>query len=374
MNLEKASFIGLLLVVTLAFFGLLLEFLQPVFWAATLAVIFHPVHVRILRQVKQRRTPASFMTLLVITVTVIIPTWFIAAAVVSEASALYARVQSGEIELGKVIDWARDTLPLINSFLDSIGVTPEEITANISSAVLTSSQYIGSLAVTAGQNVVRFSIMFLVMLYVLFFFIRDGDELLEMLIIALPFGDERERALLAKFAEVSRATIKGTLVIGLIQGALGGLIFWILDIQGAVFWGVVMVILSLLPVVGASFVWLPAALLMIAGGEYISAIVLVVFGVFVIGLIDNVLRPLLVGRDTRMPDYLILLSTLGGLSVFGPSGFVIGPIIAALFLTIWVMFAREHSGDGVAAWLQARERRSLSPNDKESDGKQADEN
>jgi predicted PurR-regulated permease PerM len=353
MNLEKASFIGLLALVTVAFFALLLDFLQPVFWAAILAVIFYPVHMRFLARLRQRRTLASFMTLLVITITVIIPTWFIAASVISEATGLYGRVQSGEIDLRRVIDWARNTLPVINSFLDSIGVTPEEIAANISSAVLTSSQYVGSLAVSAGQNVVRFSIMFLLMLYVLFFFIRDGDALLDMLIIALPFGDERERALLTKFAEVSRATIKGTLFIGLIQGALGGLIFWILGIQGAAFWGVVMVILSLLPVVGASFVWIPAALLMVASGEYLHAGVLVFFGVFVIGLIDNVLRPLLVGRDTRMPDYLILLSTLGGLTVFGPSGFVMGPIIAALFLTIWMMFAREHSAASVDA-MEAR--------------------
>jgi len=354
-NLEKASFIGLLIFVTLAFFALLIDFLQPVFWAATLAVIFHPVHVRFLQLVKQRRSLASIMTLVVITVTVIIPTWFIAASVVSEATGLYGRVQSGEIDLSKVIDRARDTLPVVNSFLDSIGVTPDEIASNISAAVLTSSQYVGSLAVSTGQNVVRFSILFLLMLYVLFFFIRDGDELLDMLIIALPFGDERERALLTKFAEVSRATIKGTLLIGLIQGALGGLIFWVLGIQGAVFWGVVMVILSLLPVVGASFVWLPAALFMLASGNYISAIVLVVFGVLVIGLIDNILRPLLVGRDTRMPDYLILLSTLGGITAFGPSGFVMGPIIAALFLTIWVMFAREHSGESVDALLATKE-------------------
>ena len=197
--------------------------------------------------------------------------------------------------------------------------------------------------------------MFLLMLYVLFFFIRDGDELLEMLIIAMPFGDDRERALLSKFAEVSRATIKGTLVIGLIQGALGGLIFWFLGIEGAVFWGVVMVILSLVPVVGASFVWIPAALLMLANGEYVDATVLVIFGVFVIGIIDNVLRPILIGRDTRMPDYLILLSTLGGLTVFGPSGFVIGPIIAALFLTIWVMFAREHSRGSLESFMGEEE-------------------
>ncbi len=351
MNTEKVSFIGLLTLVTIAFLALLADFFESIFWAATLAVIFHPLHGRVLQLTRERRTLAALLTLFVIIVTVIIPSWFIASAVISEATTLYNNIQSGAVDLGRLVDWAGQTAPAVNAFLDGIGMTPEEVDARISSFVVNSSQYLGSLAVTAGQNVVRFSVMFLLMLYVLFFFIRDGDKLLEMLILALPFGDDRERALLTKFAEVSRATIKGTLVIGLIQGALGGIIFWVLGVEGAVFWGVVMVILSLIPVVGASFVWLPAALFMLANGDYVDAAVLVVFGVFVIGLIDNVLRPILVGRDTRMPDYLVLLSTLGGITVFGPSGFVIGPIIAALFLTIWVMFAREHSGDGLAAFL-----------------------
>ena len=145
----------------------------------------------------------------------------------------------------------------------------------------------------------------------------------------------------AKFAEVSRATMKGTLVIGLIQGILGGLIFWVLGIDGAVFWGTLMVILSLVPVVGAGLIWAPAALIMLANGAFYKAIILVAFGVLVIGLVDNLLRPILVGRDTKMPDYLVLLSTLGGLTVFGASGFVIGPVIAALFLALWVMFSQE---------------------------------
>jgi len=342
-DIERASFIGLLLFVTVAFVALLLDFLQPVFWSATLAVLFHPAHRRFLQLVKGRNTLASFMTLLLICITVLLPAWFIVSAMISEATALYAAVDSGEIDLTRMVDRTREAIPVVNNFLDGVGMTPESISSNISSAVVTSSQYLGSLAVSTGQNLVRFSIMFLLMVYVLFFFIRDGNELLEMLIEAMPFGDDRERALLTKFAEVSRATVKGTLVIGLIQGGLGGLIFWALGIQGAVFWGVVMVILSLIPVVGASFIWIPASLILVANGEYVDAGILVFFGVFVIGLIDNILRPLLVGRDTRMPDYLILLSTLGGIAVFGPSGFVIGPVIAALFLAVWVMFAHEHA-------------------------------
>jgi predicted PurR-regulated permease PerM len=187
------------------------------------------------------------------------------------------------------------------------------------------------------------------MLYVLYFFLRDGEQLLETLVHALPLGDDRERELFAKFAEVSRATVKGTLIIGLVQGALGGIIFALLGIEGAVFWGTVMAIMSLLPVVGASLVWAPAALIMLANGANTKAGILVVFGVLVIGLVDNLLRPILVGRDTRMPDYLVLLSTLGGLTVFGVSGFVIGPVIAALFLTVWVMFAKEFNGRDIGA-------------------------
>jgi predicted PurR-regulated permease PerM len=166
--------------------------------------------------------------------------------------------------------------------------------------------------------------------------------MLEAIIRALPLGDERERALFAKFAEVSRATIKGTLVIGIVQGFLGGIMFSILGVTGAVFWGVVMVILSILPIVGASIVWVPVAIVLLINGAWIKALVLAIFGAVVIGLIDNILRPQLVGRDTKMPDYIILLSTLGGLAVFGISGFVIGPVIASLFLAVWVMFEEEH--------------------------------
>ena len=347
MTLQNAAFIGLLTAVTLAFFGLLADFVQPIFWAATLAVLFNSPHVRILALVKNRASVAAFLTWLLIVITVLIPAWFIASAVVNEAGAFYTRVQSGEINPAGVLDWLRNTLPVLNDFFDRIGLSPQDIKEKLSAAAIQGSQFVGTLAITAGQNAVRFGVMFFLMVYVLYFFLRDGELLLDSLVHALPLGDERERELFAKFAEVSRATVKGTLIIGLVQGALGGIIFALLGIEGAVFWGSVMVIMSLLPVVGASLVWAPAALIMLANGAYTKAAVLLVFGVLVIGLVDNLLRPILVGRDTRMPDYLVLLSTLGGLTVFGASGFVIGPVIAALFLTLWVMFAKEHSGEDV---------------------------
>jgi predicted PurR-regulated permease PerM len=159
----------------------------------------------------------------------------------------------------------------------------------------------------------------------------------------LPLGDARERRLFQKFAEVARATIKGTLVIGLVQGVLGGLIFWMLGIEAAALWGVVMAVLSLLPAGGAALVWVPAVIVLIATGQLLEGLILLVFGTLIIGLADNVLRPILVGRDTQMPDYLVLITTLGGIALFQLSGVVIGPIIGALFLTVWEMFGQEYA-------------------------------
>ena len=202
----------------------------------------------------------------------------------------------------------------------------------------------------------RFAAMFFIMLYLLFFALRDGETMLSKAMWALPLGDQRERDLFGKFAEVGRATIKGTLVVGGVQGILGGIMFAILGIQGAVFWGVVMIFLSILPAVGATLVWLPAAIFLMLGGALGKGVILLVYGFLVIGLADNILRPILVGRDTKMPDWLILVSTLGGLTSFGISGFVIGPIIAAMFLAIWTMFGeQQENGADVRELAAAQE-------------------
>jgi predicted PurR-regulated permease PerM len=136
-----------------------------------------------------------------------------------------------------------------------------------------------------------------------------------------------------------RATVKGNIVVALVQGALGSLAFWVLGLPGAVLWGAVMAVLSLLPAVGAAMVWGPVAPTSSSPARSVKGIGLVVWGTLVIGLVDNVLRPILVGKDTRMPDYLVLVATLGGIVVFGLNGFVIGPVIAAVFLVSWEMLA-----------------------------------
>lgn len=344
-QLQNSFFIGLLILVSAAFLYLLGDYFQPIFWAAILGILFRPVERRIERAVRGRGSLAAVLTVIVIFCTVLVPSLLVTSAVVSEAASLYARIQSGELDPGALLRWLQGWTPWLTEWAGKVGIDVNQWPEKVSAVAVKASQYVGSLALTAGQNVASFVVKFLIMLYLLFFVLRDGHEMLETIIAALPFGDDRERELFAKFAEVSRATIKGTLVIGVIQGTLGGMMFAALGIRGAVFWGVVMVFLSILPVVGASLVWIPAAIYLLVIGAWLKAAAMVFFGAVVIGLMDNLLRPILIGRDTKMPDYIILLSTLGGLSIFGISGFVIGPIIAALFLSVWSMFELEHRPD-----------------------------
>jgi len=350
-RIETGFFLGLVVALTVLMFVVLSGFFQPIFWAALMGVLFQPAQNWFERKFRGRVSLAAVMTLLVILVTVLVPTLLVAGAVAEQGLQLYENLQDGEVNPGAILERVERSLPdEVVAMLERAGIVPETLQDRISQAALDASGFIAGLAVSVGQNVGRFAAMFFVMLYLLYFVLRDGSSMLDKVMWALPLGDQRERDLFAKFAEVGRATIKGTLVVGAVQGALGGIIFAILGIQGAVFWGVVMIFLSILPAVGATLVWLPAAIFLLIGGAIVKSVVLILYGFLVIGLADNILRPLLVGRDTKMPDWLILVSTLGGLTTFGISGFVIGPIVAAMFLAIWTMFgeAQEEAVNGSA--------------------------
>jgi predicted PurR-regulated permease PerM len=179
------------------------------------------------------------------------------------------------------------------------------------------------------------------MLYVLFFLFRDGPATGRAIRESMPLSREYTRRLLDVFTAVVRATVKGNIVIALIQGAIGGVAFWALGIQGALLWGVLMTFLSILPAIGSGLVWLPTAIVLFLSGDALGGAILMLVGVLVIGLVDNLLRPMLVGAETRLPDYVVLVSTVGGLSLFGINGFVIGPLIAALFFAAWTVFRED---------------------------------
>lgn len=339
-NVERAFFIALLLAVTLAFFWLIRSVIQPIFWAVALGIVVYPLNARLAGRLANRQSLAASISVVIVVIVVILPLIGLGAAVAREGAALYERLNNGDLGAG-IYASMRERMPQITALFDRVGVDPARLEEQVQSAAVTASRYIAERALAIGQGTLRGTAFFFLMLYLLFFFLRDGPRMLESIIRALPLSDHRERHLLRRFAEVSRATIKGTLVVGLAQGAIGGIAFAALGISAPVLWGVVMALLSIMPVIGTALVWLPAAIFLIVNGRVFGGIVLILVGVFVIGLTDNLLRPILVGRDARLPDYLILLATLGGLAAFGLAGVIIGPIIAAFFLSVWNMAEKE---------------------------------
>jgi predicted PurR-regulated permease PerM len=272
---------------------------------------------------------------------VVLPAIFLISSVVQEGAAVYDKLESGEINPGQYIEQIRTAFPSLQQTLSRFDIDIDSLKKNALNLGMSSGKFIAQNLLSVGQNTFMLVLNICLMLYLSFFLLRDGPQLLELLIRALPLGDARERLLFAKFGEVTRATIKGNLVIAVVQGSLGGIIFGILGIPGALLWGVVMAVLSLIPAVGPALIWLPVSLYLFAIDENTKAIILIGFGAGVIGLIDNILRPILVGRDTKIPDYIVLLSTLGGLGLFGVNGFIIGPLVAALFMAFWGIFIRE---------------------------------
>ncbi len=341
--LHYRTFLLLLVVVTIAFGWLLWPLYGAVFWGAILAIIFSPLHRKLLRKVGNRPNLAALLTLLLCLLIVILPVAFISGAIVQQGAVMYEQIRSGQLDFGGYFEQAMSALPAsVHTFLDRMGLADisslqEKLTAGAAQA----SQFIATKALSIGQNTAQFLVSFGVMLYLLFFLLRDGAELSARIRRAIPLADDQKRHLLRKFIAVVRATVKGNIAVAITQGMLGGLIFWILDIQGALLWSVLMAFLSLLPAVGAGLIWGPVAIYFLLTGAVGQAIILSLYGVLVIGLVDNVLRPILVGKDTRMPDYVVLISTLGGMALFGINGFVIGPLIAALFIAAWDLFTSE---------------------------------
>lgn len=339
-TLHFRSFLLLLVLVSIAFISILLPFYAAIFWGGVLAVIFAPIHRRLRALLGERRNLAASLMVLIIILIVILPLTFIAGALANEAAGLYNRISSGQLNLGAYYEQIVAALPpSMHAWLDTWGVGDQlGIREKLSEGALQGSQFLARQAVNVGQNTFQFLIGLGVMMYLLFFLLRDGHALVPRIKSLIPLSDSHRRDLFQKFTTVVRATVKGNIVIAVTQGFLGGLMFAFLGIQGALFWGVLMAFLSLLPAVGASLIWAPVAVYFMVTGAYADGIILILFGVLVIGLIDNLLRPILVGKDTKMPDYVVLISTLGGLAVFGLNGFVIGPLFAALFMACWDLF------------------------------------
>jgi predicted PurR-regulated permease PerM len=340
--LQSKALVWLLVIATVLFALVLWPLSGAVSWAVFIAIVFAPMQERSVLVCRGRRGWAAFATLLVIIVSVLLPTALLTASITQEAAAFFERFKSGDISLSEYFQRGIDALPgWVRAGLDRFGLADLGLVQQkLVDALGRSGQALTSRAFTIGQNTLEFLLNFFVMLYLLFFLLRDGKSLSAQAARAMPLKEQYTKRLLNQFATVVRATVKGNIVVALVQGTLGGLAFWALGINGALLWGALMALLSLLPAVGAAMVWGPVAIYLLSTGSIWPALGLTAWGVLVIGLVDNVLRPILVGKETRLPDYLVLVTTIGGLAVFGINGFVIGPVIAAIFVATWDIFAQ----------------------------------
>jgi predicted PurR-regulated permease PerM len=344
-GLEDKTFLLLVIAVSLAFGWILWPYSGAVLWATILAIVFAPAYRRLLRSMRQKRTLAALVALLIIVLIVILPVTLITALLVQEVFAVYLRIQSGELNIGQYFKQIFDTLPLwVTDLLARFDLTNLALMQErLASGLMKTSQFLATQALNIGQNTFALIVDLFIVLYLLFFLLRDGDGLARRIRQAIPLYPEQQRDLFNKFTAVIRATIKGTVVVAVVQGTLGGLILWALGVRAPALWGALMAVLSLLPAVGSALVWLPVAIYFLITGAIWQGIVLIAFGVLVIGLVDNVLRPVLVGKETKIPDYVVLVATLGGIAIFGVNGFVIGPVIAAMFIAAWDIFSTSRS-------------------------------
>lgn len=338
---QYKTFIILIALSLCALTWVLWPLFDAVFWAAVTAMVFSPLYERLLPSVRGSRNIAAGATVVIILMIVIAPLMLIATALAREASGLYGMIQRGEIDLIRLFQPVLNALPSwLTNQMQRLGVNDlVAIQAKAVAGFTDGIQYFANRALDIGQSTFRFIVGLGVMLYLLFFLLRDGEALAERLKEVLPLKAEQQRALFTQFATVVRATVMGDIFVAVVQGTLGGAAFWFLGIHAALLWGALMTFASLLPAIGAALVWAPVAVYLVATGEIWEGALLICYGTLVIGLIDNVLRPLLVGQATKIPDYVVLISTLGGIGTFGLSGFIIGPVTAAMFIAVWDIFS-----------------------------------
>jgi len=347
---EDGGFLILVLIVTIAFGFVIKPFFGAILWSLVLALLFGPMNRRLLVLHPGRRNGMALLTLTTIILMVILPAIMLGALLIQEFVEAYNRFQTGAIDLQAMFDSAFRALPRwLADWLRTNGWADfSTVRDSVGKGLAGSFRTFAGQALLVGQSTLDLLLMLSIMLYLTFFLLRDGDELAARVIQAIPLDPERRDAVVQNFVVVIRATIKGSLVVAMVQGLIGGIVFWALGIEGALLWGVLMGIFSLIPAVGTGLVWVPVSIYLLATGAMVPALILIFCGLFVIGMVDNILRPILVGRDTRMPDYVVLISTLGGLQVFGFNGFVIGPVVAALFIGTWNIFTASRLGDSAA--------------------------
>jgi predicted PurR-regulated permease PerM len=340
---SRAFLLLLLAFISMVFVRMIQDFVLTLLLAAIAAGLTQPLFRRLAHLFRGRGNAAAVVSLVIVLVVVVTPLLGLLGVVATQAVSVGQSAGpwvKAQLDSPSDIEGYLRRLP----FYDHVAPYRAQILERLGEVASKISQFLVNGLSAATKGTVGFIFQFFIMLYAMYFFLVGGRATLERVTSYVPLPEKDVRMMLDKFVSVSRATLKGTLAVGIVQGGLAGLAFAVVGIHGAVFWGTVMAVLSIIPAVGSGLVWLPAAIFLAVTDRLAAGIGLALWCLLVVGSVDNLLRPILVGRDTKMPDLLILLSTLGGLSLFGLVGFVIGPVVAALFLAAWDLYRSEFSG------------------------------
>lgn len=340
-KVEHGGFLLFLALVTIALGLVAAPFLQPLIWATLAAIMFQPMYLWFLKRLPGRTNQAALATLLVIIIAVVLPALLIGSLVIEQAASVVLAFQRQELDIVALFNTTIESLPgAVQQWLDQSGWSNlQTVTMRLQQLIQDSIGLIAQHALAIGGSLAGIVLAFGLGLYASFYLLRDGQSIGETVLRALPFDRTIADRLAERFLSIVRATIKGSIVVGLVQGVLGALTFWVVGFPSVVLLGVLMAIASLLPAVGTGIVWVPVAIFLLANGQIWQGLVVVGSGIGLVGMADNVLRPILVGRDTGIPDWVILVTTLGGLSLLGLSGIIIGPLIAGLFITGWSIYS-----------------------------------
>ena len=340
MSRMKANQVILLLIVlciSAIFFAMIRYFLMAIVLAAIFSALAMPLFNRFERWLKGHKSLSAAMTMFTLLLIVFLPLLALLGVVASQA-----------VRISRIaVPWVQQQFQEPASFNQQLRSLPfyselELYREDILQKAGTLASQAGSMLFSSISSFTYTALndlfLLFIFLYTMFFFLRDGKELLEKVLSSFPLTATDQHRLLEKFHSVTRATLKGTMVVGIVQGSLAGLALHFAGIDSAIFWGTIMSVLSILPVLGSAIVWLPAVIYLGATGQYPQAIGVLLFCTLVVGQIDNIIRPALVGRDTQMHELLIFFGTLGGIGLFGVFGFILGPIVSALFMTVWEMY------------------------------------
>jgi len=368
---NKLVLLALVLFISAIFLSMIHQFLMPLFMAGLFSAMLSPFHRWLTDRLGGRERLASILTVLSILFLILGPLSILIGVVVAQAinvghsitpfvQGLINEPTSMSRYLEK-IPYYEQILPYRDIIIERAG----EFVGFLTNFLIESLSSVGKLTISAVFGSI-------IMLYVMFYFLTMGDVLLQKILYFLPLRDDDEKRLLNRFTSVARATIKGTLIIGLMQGSICGLAFAFAGIQGPVFWGTVMAVTSVIPAFGTAIIWVPALVILAIMGDFTGVIILGVLCGLAASNLDNLVRPRLVGKDTEMHDLFVLFSTLGGISMFGILGIIVGPIIAALFITIWEIY-----GDAFRDYLPevgwVNKSKSISPKGDQHDNNKRDD-